>query len=148
MIEKGSIQEGKVTGIMNFGAFVALPGGKSGLIHISEIASTFVKDVHDHLQVGQIVRVKVLDINEQGKINLSLKQVVENTEAEKKDAEASAYASTAGFTRPRSPEMGEVAGPSGDPSFEEKLKKFMQDSDSKNADRRRNTERKQHYRRR
>lgn len=67
MIEIGSIQEGKVTGIMNFGAFVALPGGKSGLIHISEIAHTFVKDVHDHLQVGQLVKVKVLDINEQGK---------------------------------------------------------------------------------
>ena len=68
-IEIGSIQEGKVTGIMNFGAFVSLPGGKSGLVHISEIANTFVKDVHDHLQVGQTVKVKVLDINEQGKIN-------------------------------------------------------------------------------
>ena len=147
MIEKGSIQEGKVTGIMNFGAFVALPGGKSGLIHISEIATTFVKDVHDHLQVGQIVRVKVLDINEQGKINLSLKQAVENTKTEKREAEASEPAS-GGFAKPRQPEMGEVAGPSGDASFEEKLKKFMQASDSKNADRRRNTERKQHVRRR
>lgn len=147
MIEKGSIQEGKVTGIMNFGAFVALPGGKSGLIHISEISTTFVRDVHDHLQVGQIVRVKVLDINEQGKINLSLKQAAENTEAEKGNADASAPV-PAGSARPRSSEMGEVAGPSGDQSFEEKLKKFMQDSDSRNADRRRNTERKQHVRRR
>ena len=84
-IEIGSIQEGKVTGIMNFGAFVALPGGKSGLVHISEIANTFVKDVHDHLQVGQIVKVKVLDINEQGKINLSIKRVAED-EKEKADA--------------------------------------------------------------
>ena len=148
MIEKGSIQEGKVTGIMNFGAFVALPGGKSGLIHISEIATTFVKDVHDHLQVGQIVRVKVLDINEQGKINLSLKQAVENTKAEKREAETAESAASGGFAKPRQPEMGEVAGPSGDASFEEKLKKFMQASDSKNADRRRNTERKQHVRRR
>ena len=148
MIEKGSIQEGKVTGIMNFGAFVALPGGKSGLIHISEISSSFVKDVHDHLQVGQIVRVKVLDITEQGKINLSLKQAAEDTEAERKDAEASASAGPAGSAKPRSPEMGEVAGPSGDAGFEEKLKKFMQASESKNADRRRNTERKQHVRRR
>ena len=73
-IEIGSIQEGKVTGIMNFGAFVSLPGGKSGLVHISEISNTFVKDVHDHLNVGQMVKVKVLEINEQGKINLSIKR--------------------------------------------------------------------------
>ena len=145
MIEIGSIQEGKVTGIMNFGAFVALPGGKSGLIHISEIAHTFVKDVHDHLQVGQLVKVKVLDINEQGKINLSLKQAAEEGGAPNGGDELHAPAPPA---RPRSPEMGEVAGPSGDASSEEKLKRFMQTSDSKNADKRRNTERKQHARRR
>ena len=74
-IEVDSILEGKVTGIMNFGAFVSLPGGKSGLVHISEIANSFVKDVHDYLQVGQQVKVKVLGINEQGKINLSIKRV-------------------------------------------------------------------------
>ena len=119
-IEVGSIQEGKVTGIMNFGAFVSLPGGKSGLVHISEISNTFVKDVHDHLNVGQMVKVKVLEINEQGKINLSIKRMTE---------------------------AGVVAPPTGDLSFEEKLKKFMQASDSKNADKRRNTERKQHARR-
>lgn len=148
MIEIGSIQEGKVTGIMSFGAFVALPGGKSGLIHISEIAHTFVKDVHDHLQVGQLVRVKVLDINEQGKINLSLKQAAEESGVPDGGDELRAPAPSAPPARPRSPEMGEVAGPSGDASFEEKLKRFMQTSDSKNADKRRNTERKQHARRR
>ena len=147
MIEKGSIQEGKVTGIMSFGAFVALPGGKSGLVHISEIAHTFVRDVHDHLQVGQIVKVKVLDINDQGKINLSLKQAVEESAVEKPGTDSPAPSGHVPPPRPRSPEMGEVAGPSGDPSFEEKLKKFMQTSDSKNADKRRNTERKQHARR-
>ena len=144
-IEIGSIQEGKVTGIMNFGAFVALPGGKSGLVHISEIANTFVKDVHDHLQVGQIVKVKVLDINDQGKINLSIKRVAED-EKEKADARPKTEA-VPSPARPRSPEIGEVAPPTGDLSFEEKLKKFMQASDSKNADKRRNTERKQHARR-
>ena len=143
-IEIGSIQEGKVTGIMNFGAFVSLPGGKSGLVHISEIANTFVKDVHDHLQVGQTVKVKVLDINEQGKINLSIKRVAEEENKapeQKKDVQISS------MTKPREPEIGEVAPPSKDQSFEEKLKKFMQASDSKNADKRRNTERKQHARR-
>ena len=142
-IEVGSIQEGKVTGIMNFGAFVALPGGKSGLVHISEIANTFVKDVHDHLQVGQQVRVKVLGINEQGKINLSIKAV--QTEDQKPETVASPSL-TAQEKKPVY-EFGEVAPPSNDQSFEEKLKKFMQASDSKNADKRRNTERKQHARR-
>ena len=143
MIEKGSIQEGKVTGIMSFGAFVALPGGKSGLVHISEISPSFVRDVHDHLQVGQLVKVKVLDISGDGRINLSLKQAMAESEGAQNEAPGSAPPA-----KPRSPAMGAVAGPSGDPSFEEKLKKFMQTSDSKNADKRRNTERKQHARRR
>lgn len=143
-IEIGSIQEGKVTGIMNFGAFVSLPGGKSGLVHISEISNTFVKDVHDHLQVGQIVKVKVIDINEQGKINLSIKRVQAE---EKKEETRETVPKPPVALRSQEPEMGAVAPPSGDLSFEEKLKKFMQASDSKNADKRRNTERKQHARR-
>ena len=143
-IEIGSLQEGKVTGIMNFGAFVALPGGKSGLVHISEISNTFVKDVHDFLQVGQIVKVKVLDINEQGKINLSIKRAQEE---EKKEKEEPVNPIPAPAQKPQSPEIGAVAPPTADLSFEEKLKKFMQASDSKNADKRRNTERKQHARR-
>ena len=144
-IEIGSIQEGKVTGIMNFGAFVSLPGGKSGLVHISEIANSFVKDVHDHLQIGQTVTVKILDINDQGKINLSIKRAQdEKAEAEKQAEVQQQYVAP---SRPKLPEMGEVAPPSADLSFEEKLKKFMQASDSKNADKRRNTERKQHARR-
>ena len=143
VIEIGSIQEGKVTGIMNFGAFVSLPGGKSGLVHISEISNNFVKDVHDHLQVGQIVKVKVLDINEQGKINLSIKR---GQAEEKKETEEPAP-TLSQTQRKTAPEIGAVAPPTGDLSFEEKLKKFMQASDSKNADKRRNTERKQHARR-
>ena len=69
----GSILEGKVTTITKFGAFVAFEGGKSGLVHISEIANTFVNDVHDFLQEGQTVKVMVLS-NENGKINLSIKK--------------------------------------------------------------------------
>ena len=145
-IEIGSIQEGKVTGIMNFGAFVSLPGGKSGLVHISEISNSFVKDVHDHLQVGQIVKVKVLEINEQGKINLSIKRA-QAQEEEKKAEEHDTFVRPSTPSKSQGPEIGAVAPPSGDLSFEEKLKKFMQASDSKNADKRRNTERKQHARR-
>ena len=71
----GSILEGKVTTITKFGAFVALEGGKSGLVHISEIANTFVNDVHDFLQEGQTVKVLVLS-TENGKINLSIKKAL------------------------------------------------------------------------
>ncbi len=129
---------------MNFGAFVSLPGGKSGLVHISEISNTFVKDVHDHLNVGQMVKVKVLEINEQGKINLSIKRALAE---EKKEPEREAAPPPVAPSKPVMTEVGVVAPPTGDLSFEEKLKKFMQASDSKNADKRRNTERKQHARR-
>ena len=70
----GTIVSGKVTTITKFGAFVALADGKSGLVHISEVANTFVNDVHDFLEEGQEVQVKVLAITPDGKINLSIKQ--------------------------------------------------------------------------
>ena len=69
----GSILEGKVTSITKFGAFVALEGGRSGLVHISEIANTFVNDVHDFVEEGQTVKVLVLS-TDNGKINLSMKK--------------------------------------------------------------------------
>ena len=75
----GSILEGKVSTITKFGAFVALEGGKSGLVHISEIANTFVSDVHDFVQEGQDVKVLVLS-NENGKINLSIKKALPQPE--------------------------------------------------------------------
>ena len=71
----GSILEGKVASITKFGAFVALESGKSGLVHISEIANTFVNDVHDFLQEGQEVKVLVLSA-EKGRINLSIKKAL------------------------------------------------------------------------
>ena len=73
-LQVGTVLEGKVTGITKFGAFVALPDGKSGLVHISEIANTFVNDVHDFVQDGQTVKVKIIGIADDGKINLSIKK--------------------------------------------------------------------------
>lgn len=70
----GTIISGKVTAITKFGAFVSLPGGKSGLVHISEVAAAFVSDVHDYLAEGQEVTVKILSVSPEGKINLSIKQ--------------------------------------------------------------------------
>lgn len=73
-LEQGSIVEGKVTGILKFGAFVDLGNGKSGMVHISEVAGTYVNDINDFLKVGQQVKVKVISIGEDGKIALSIKK--------------------------------------------------------------------------
>lgn len=124
-LEIGAIQEGKVTGITKFGAFVLLPGGKSGLVHISEIANAYVNDVNDYLKVGDAVKVKILSVNEAGKINLSIKQA-------QPSAPRPAYTPRpANIYRSAPPHGGEVAPPTGDTSFEDKLKQFMQQSDSK-----------------
>ena len=72
-IEVGSVVEGVVTGITNFGAFVELPEGKTGLIHISEVADVYVNDVHDFLKERDSVKVKVLTVDDRGKIGLSIK---------------------------------------------------------------------------
>ena len=61
-LEVGSVVEGKVTGITKFGAFVELPGGKTGMVHISEVAATYVKEIRDFIQENQVVRVKILAV--------------------------------------------------------------------------------------
>ena len=135
----GAIIEGRVTGITKFGAFVALPGGGSGLVHISEIANVYVNDVHDYLQDGQTVQVKVLSIHE-GKVNLSLKQA--QSPAAGETAPPRGGYPRGGAPRPQpaaggrgpgaaAPRPGVVRGPSADASFEDKLKHFMQESDSR-----------------
>ena len=100
--EVGTILEGKVTGITKFGAFVSLPEGRSGMVHISEIATSYVKEVTDHLSMGQQVRVIVLGEDERGRISLSIKKAVDQ--------------------RPKEPPKQ---------SFEDMLSKFMSDSGEK-----------------
>ncbi len=73
-LEVGAVLEGKVTGITKFGAFVELPDKKTGMVHISEVASTYVKEIRDFITEGQEVKVKVLSIGEDGKISLSMKK--------------------------------------------------------------------------
>lgn len=134
-LEIGAIQEGKVTGITKFGAFVLLPGGKSGLVHISEIANAYVNDVNDYLKVGDAVKVKILSVNEAGKINLSIKQAQPSAPRPAQpaaNAPRPAYTTRPANTYRSAPSHGgEVAPPTGDTSFEDKLKQFMQQSDSK-----------------
>jgi len=113
--EVGSICAGKVTGITKFGAFVTIAPGKSGLVHISEIASTYVSDVREHLTEGQEITVKIIGIDQSGRMNLSMKSAV--------SAPVSAP--------PRRPLQQKQAASVSEPSFEDKLKRFMQDSDNK-----------------
>lgn len=74
-IEVGETVEGKVTGITNFGAFVELPTGDTGLVHISEVANTYVKDITNYLKEDEKIKVKVINIDDDGKIGLSIKQL-------------------------------------------------------------------------
>ena len=133
-LQVGSILEGKVTTITKFGAFVALEGGKSGLVHISEIANTFVNDVHDFLQEGQTVKVLVLS-TENGKINLSIKKAQPQERPAPRPAghpvSRPAPQQPRSFSRP--PQQAAQA-PSGDQSFEDKLKQFLSSSEGKMAD--------------
>ena len=146
----GQVLEGTVTGITKFGAFVGLEGGKSGLVHISEVANAYVSDVHDHVEIGQKVKVKVLSIGEAGKINLSIKRAQEEPRANA----APAYrrpAQTAQNNAPRqnySAAQAQVAPPTANQDFEDRLKRFMQESDSRIADNRMYSERRQRSRRR
>lgn len=144
-LEVGSIFEGKVTGITKFGAFVALPEGRSGLVHISEVANTYVTDVNEHLQVGQVVKVKLLNITEDGKINLSIKRALPREPQPRRN-----------FQQPKAPApkssvaapQGTADAPSENREFEDRLKKFMQEANSRIADNRIYAEHRQRGRRR
>lgn len=117
----GTIVEGKVTGITKFGAFVSIAPNKSGLVHISEIANTYVSDVSQHLEVGQEVKVKIISIDDNGRINLSIKKVEEQSQQQRPARQNVQRTQPKASTQ----ETKETN------SFEEKLKQFMADSDSK-----------------
>ena len=129
----GNILEGKVTTITKFGAFVALEGGKSGLVHISEIANTLVNDVHDFLQEGQTVKVLVLS-TENGKINLSVKKALPPQERPAPRGPRPAGSNGPRPTGGGAPRPQQPLPPSGDQTFEDKLKQFLSSSEGKMAD--------------
>ena len=132
-IEEGAILNGKVTGLTDFGAFIELEGGKTGMVHISEVASNYVKDIKDHLTVGQEVKAKVISVSPEGKISLSLKRLEEQPKEQRPQ-------------RPQKP-RGERRAPnvwngqkSSAPaegekqSFEDMMARFKQVSDEKMTD--------------
>lgn len=114
----GAILDGTVKSITAFGAFVTLPEGKTGLVHISEVANTYVSDIHQFLTVGQQVRVRVISAETGGRISLSIKQAQERPQRKERPA------------RPAATERPQRTEPQ---TFEEKLKQFMTDSDNKIA---------------
>lgn len=130
-LEVGSIVEGKVTGITSFGAFVQLEGGTTGLVHISEVALTYVKDIKDHLKENDKVKVKVLSIDNNGKVSLSIKKALENEAAAKKQTGNGFSGVPAEFS---------FHNQSAPLSFEDKLNRFKQDSDERMQDLKRNFE--------
>ena len=121
----GAILDGKVKSITNFGAFIALPENKTGLVHISEVANTYVSDVREHLTEGQEVKVMVLSA-EAGKINLSIKRLEARPQREER-APRRENAPRPTRSAPTPPPAPKTA----DQLFEEKLKQFMSESDSK-----------------
>jgi len=126
-MEAGSIVEGKVTRITNFGAFVELEEGKVGLIHISEVADVYVNDVHDFLSEGDTVQVKVVNVDG-NKIALSLKQA--KTKPPEDDGQS--FKRRGDFRRPQQRQLSA--------SFEDKLSKFLKDSDERLTDLKRKTD--------
>ena len=119
----GAVLEGKVKTITNFGAFVALPENRTGMVHISEVANTYVSDIRQHLTEGQDVKVMVLSVDG-GKINLSIKRLQEAPKNPGSTREKPSRPSRPAPTPPPAPKTA-------DQLFEERLKQFMTESDSK-----------------
>ena len=127
----GAILEGKIKSITNFGAFVALPENKTGLVHISEVANAYVSDIRQHLTEGQDVKVVVIG-TENGKINLSIKRLEPKPQRENAPRGNFRSNQPQGQYRPARPAPVQPAAPkTADQIFEEKLKAFMSESDSK-----------------
>ena len=133
-LEVGSIVEGKVTGITKFGAFVELAGGKTGMVHISEVAPTYVKEIRDYLTENQVIQVKILNITEEGKINLSIKKAQPAPAGGGRSPSAPPPRRSGPGSDRWTPGGHRGAANSENMSFEEMMSKFKQTSDDKMSD--------------
>ncbi|GGD28083.1 S1 domain-containing RNA-binding protein [Pontibacillus salipaludis] len=134
-IEVGSKLQGKVTGITNFGAFVELPNGSTGLVHISEVADNYVKDINDHLSEGDQVEVKVINVEKDGKIGLSIKKAKDNYKGDRERRNNNNHNKGGG--------KGKGNGNKGNQrpeNFDSLMNRFLKDSDEKLASLRKHTE--------
>lgn len=133
-LEVGSIVDGKVTGLTSFGAFVDLGEGKKGMVHISEVASEYVKEIGDHLTVGQDVKVKILSVGDDGKVSLSIKKAVEDTKPQQPQQfnNKPRQPRQGGSHRPANVWQGSKADSENEnQSFEDMMAKFKQVSNDK-----------------
>ena len=142
-LEVGSILEGKITGIKKFGAFVALPEGKTGMVHISEVSNEFIQDLATVLQEGQTVKVKVNNIAEDGKIALSIKRTLpqqpraprSQQQQQPRQQRPQQRADGGRVWQPKRPQQ-----PQGEMSFEDMMARFKSQSEEKISDLKRVTE--------
>lgn len=132
-IEVGTKLEGKVTGITHFGAFVDLQNGVTGLVHISEVADSYVKDIHEHLKINDVVTVKVINVDPNGKIGLSIRQAVDKPPELQQP-----------YRGPRGDRGGRPFKGGGSvnsrSSFEDKMSRFLKDSEERMSSLKKNTE--------
>lgn len=144
-LEIGAIFEGKVTGITKFGAFVDIGNGKTGMVHISEVAPVFVKEIRDFVKEDQVVKVKLIGINEDGKISLSMKKADENAQQQRpprrrddnRSPRQNNYArreASAPAQSPARPGDYEWRARENSGSFEDMMSRFKQMSDEKISD--------------
>ena len=146
-LEIGKIYNGKVKGITQYGAFVDIEGGGSGMVHISEIANTYVSEIRDHLTENQEVRVKVIGINEAGKVSLSIKKAAENGD----QAPQQKQRRGGGERRENRPKPNiwepKKQTPPSEMTFEDMMSHFKQASEERMCDLKRSTDRKNGTRR-
>jgi S1 RNA binding domain protein len=126
-IEVGSKLQGKVTGITNFGAFVELPEGSTGLVHISEVADNYVKDINEHLKVGDEVTVKVINVENDGKIGLSIRKAKDQPQRPQRPQRPRNNNNRQNDHRPKE-------------NFEQKMARFLKDSEDRLSSLKKNTE--------
>ena len=147
----GTVVEGTVKQITKFGAFVLLPDRSTGMVHISEIAHSYVNDIHEHLTEGQTVKVMVIG-TENGKINLSIKRTVAPPKPQYNRPRPSSDRPQQGGERPahdrRRPAQSAAPAAPQTKSFDDMLKQFMTESDSKISSLRQYSDRKTKNRRR
>lgn len=149
-LEIGKIYNGKVKGITQYGAFVDIDGGGTGMVHISEIANTFVNEIRDHLTENQEVRVKVIGINEAGKVSLSIKKAMDgekNASAQPRQhqkRQGDGGHNNRGRANVWEPKKQQ---PLSEMSFEDMMSRFKQTSEERQCDLKRSTDRKNGTRR-
>lgn len=144
-LEIGKIYNGKVKGITQYGAFVDIDGGGTGMVHISEIANTYVSEIRDHLTENQEVKVKVIGINEAGKVSLSIKKATDAPPAPNRPRRQD----NCGNQNRGKPNIWEPKKqtPPSEMTFEDMMSKFKQSSEERMCDIKRSTDRKNGTRR-